>query len=323
MEQYNYSIQIPSINWNNINKPYIYRQLDILHKLNTETKDESEKKTQLKIKIREIYNYILKVPMILIERFNIFTPFIYAMYCHQNVIEILYNIFNSLPKEIRKNFLIKPWDYTSSIYNFTPLHFAVYSNLKNMVLFLSKIGANSNEVDKYGNSPLHLSCIFKRNEILDVLIFYKNIEINLLNFLGESPLYICIKSSYVYGVKRILENGGKTMYKFQKKIIDLHNIVMSETDSDDIKGLFIEKQVAQKRREKITKSFYKQALKNKILLKEHSQLCSDLNGVTNMNTLYNLASYVGIKSPVDFNKDDLCKKIATKMMIKSYSKQFL
>lgn len=336
INKYDYSIiKIPNVNFNDKNKPKIYLLLDELYILyQNETKYKNTNKSKyneteflIKQKIRELYNYIYERPIAIIENYLVFTPFIYSIYCNRTIMKILYDIFVSLSKEIQQNFLIKPWDYTGT-YKFSPLHFAILSNKKVFLHYLLKINTKVNEGDINGNTPLHLACILKRTDMINLMLYYKNVDINLLNIFGESPLYICVKANSSNIVKILLENRANTSYRFENKIIDF-NLMISKDDKlpvgkrkifDDIKGFFIQREISDKRKIEISKKREKQSNIKKQLLKQHSMLCSKMDNIIDINLLYNLASYVGIQQPSSFNRDELCKKIANKMVTKSYLK---
>lgn len=343
--KYNYNlINIPQINVNDINKPYIYILIDKLSTLYdiNKTKNKNTDKIinkndnqnididiSIKKTIKELYNYILKNPLVLIDKYLIFTPFIYALYCNENIIDRLYKIYLNLSKEVQKNFLIKPWDYTS-IYNFTPLHFAVYLNKSEIIRYMFKMNILGNKTDINGNTALHLACILKRNDIISKIVYYKYIDLNILNHFGESALYICVMTNYVDGVKKLLEHNASTTYIFQGKSMDLKNI-LKEDDKlpsvkrkihDDIKGFFIQKEVFKSRQSSFHKKNIKKSQAIKEFLRLHSNLCKDLSDISNIDYLQNIALRIGIKNAISVEKSELCKKIASKMLIKSYSKNY-
>lgn len=338
--KYNYNnIYIPIIKiGEDNNKPEIYKLLDKYTYYSTikpkygvnlqQFKDEM--KSKLKQTEDEIFNHIINNPMCLFERYYIFTPFIYSLYCSKFTIMGLYNIFTSLSKEIKNMFLIKPWDITTD-YNFNIFHFAVLSNLKDSMRYLFRINASTNIPDINGNTALHLACILKRTSIIDTFMYYRIFDINLLNNFGESPLYICVNVNFTDGVKKLLENGASLNYVYENKIISFKNLIKKDDElqkqdrkiNDDIKGLVIQNEVARKRRKSILPKLLQQSNINRAFLQQHSKLCLKMDEIVDMNLLYNLAHQVGIKEPTKLDRQVLCKRIATKMMIKSYSKNDL
>ncbi len=320
------------------NKPQIYKLLDNYTYYYNKKPKPNENTEQFKQQIQsiikkiseEIYNYILNNPMSLIEIYSEFRPFIYAMYCGKYTLMGLYNIFKSIPSDIQKLYLIQPWDYTVN-FSFNIFHLAILSNLKEQMRYLYRINPLINATDINGNTPLHLACILKRTSIIDTMIYYKNGDVNLLNNFGESPLYICMKTNYTNGFKKLIEHGANLSYMYGIRKIDLEGIIKYDNDlplqhrkiNDEIKEIFFQKKLARKRKVKISTKLLKESEMNKRFLKEHSKLCSKIDEVIDMNLLYNLAKHIEISKPEKYNRENLCKKIATKMLIKSYSKKYI
>lgn len=325
-QKYEYNIIKPQINFNDLNKPSIYIILDELHKIFNKKPESFDKLKSEKMK--QLYKLILNEPIVLTNKYQIFTPFIYVLFCHENVIDSLFKMFFSLPKELQQMFLVKPWDYTS-LYNFTPLHFAIYFNKTNMVKKLLRKNVLQNEIDYYGNTPLHLICILNRIGMIDILIYYRSVDVNIINNLGESPLYIAIMSGYTDIVKKLLEHNADTSYILNGRTIDFYKIMKNDDQlptnkraiKDDIKGYLVQAKVSRERRIRSLSRDKNQDLRREIL-QQHSKLCGKIDNIIDINLLYNLANIVGVQNPISYNRQQLCKKIATKILIKSHTKDY-
>lgn len=332
--KYNYINIIPVEKPHDENKGEFYKLIDELNVLYTTpvNLDENQNKKAKRAAYKKLLDYGLKYPMSFIETYNnIFTPFTYIIaYCNPYLLQILYDAFLALPKEIQSTFLMKPYDFTT-IYNFSPIHLAVYLNRKDALRYLFKIGITVDQFDMNGNTALHLACILKRLDIINIILYYKKSNINLINRFGESPLYICLYENYVDGIKKLLYADADLRYKFKNKTIDIINLIERDNllpadkqqFTEDTKSVFIEYNVTKGRRKQITKKYKRRVLKNKTLLQEHLALCSNLNEIIDMNLLYKLASNVGIINPNNYVREELCKKIATNIMIKKHSKEFI
>jgi ankyrin repeat protein len=103
---------------------------------------------------------------------------------------------------------------TSSDYGLALIHQTII--LDNYELFLKLLDKNIdlNIQDFYGNSPLHYIFIDKRINFLELLFNKKNLKLNLSNINGDTPLHILL-------------NGGINIYLINETII---NQLIMETD---------------------------------------------------------------------------------------------
>jgi ankyrin len=76
------------------------------------------------------------------------------------------------------------------VFGFTPLHNAIRQSKKDVAKFLIENGANVNAATHLGNTALHLVVEHGNIEMCKFLLNIKNININIQNMLGKTPLMI-------------------------------------------------------------------------------------------------------------------------------------
>lgn len=94
----------------------------------------------------------------------------------------------------------------------TPLHLAVIQNQPDTVKTLLAIGANPNSVNKEGNSPLHVAVSSDRDECISELLckenysrYSNNIDCDLINYEGCTPLHIAARTKSLSAVKKLVQ----------------------------------------------------------------------------------------------------------------------
>ncbi|XP_058806297.1 ankyrin-1-like [Phymastichus coffea] len=96
---------------------------------------------------------------------------------------------------------------------YTPLHFAVESNIKANVEVLLKYGADINKINSYAMTPLHLALYnenFKiKNDIVDLLYAkVKNKKVDRVDVNGLSYLHVACTRNDIETVKALLEKNN-------------------------------------------------------------------------------------------------------------------
>ncbi|MGL4563537.1 MAG: ankyrin repeat domain-containing protein [Brevinema sp.] len=83
----------------------------------------------------------------------------------------------------------------TSPYGDTPLTMAVYAEEFDIVEYLINYGANINHRETNGDTSLHIAVRRKNKEITKLLLSQPNIELNVKNIYGETPLDIAKESN--------------------------------------------------------------------------------------------------------------------------------
>lgn len=91
--------------------------------------------------------------------------------------------------------------YLGTKYKETPLHVAARKNMKSVVPFLLKHDAPINAQDLYGNTALHLAASKGYNEVVRILIDNQEIQLNISNKEGLTPLHLAVESGFIYTVE--------------------------------------------------------------------------------------------------------------------------
>ncbi|KAJ8935466.1 hypothetical protein NQ314_012785 [Rhamnusium bicolor] len=90
----------------------------------------------------------------------------------------------------------------------TSLHYACSRGFQDILLLLINSGANVNAIDNDKNMPLHLACNSGHENCVKALIYSSGeVELNVGNFFGDTPLHLATKWGYLDIVKILLENG--------------------------------------------------------------------------------------------------------------------
>ncbi len=77
--------------------------------------------------------------------------------------------------------------------------------------------------DKNGNTPLHWACFFKSDKVINFLLCYNYIDVNIKNIDGLTPLHICVSTNNISAIKKLLIRGSDINIKDNKgeNVIDL------------------------------------------------------------------------------------------------------
>jgi len=87
----------------------------------------------------------------------------------------------------------------------TPLHLAIANNERETVKYLLSKGANTNEQDDYGNSPLHWTCRVGDEDLFDLLVKKDSSLLQLKNNDGKTILHTACEFGYPKLVQKILK----------------------------------------------------------------------------------------------------------------------
>lgn len=91
----------------------------------------------------------------------------------------------------------------------TSLHYAASRGFQDILLLLINAGANVNALDSEKNTALHLACNNGQETCVKALIYSStDLEVNVGNFFGDTPLHLATKWGYSDIVKILLENGA-------------------------------------------------------------------------------------------------------------------
>nr|KAG5706448.1 hypothetical protein BaRGS_032841 [Batillaria attramentaria] len=98
----------------------------------------------------------------------------------------------------------------------TPLHMAVFNRMNEVAQILIHMGADVNVQDKYGDTPLHDAIARGNTMMLDLLLQLDNVQVNLVNRKGYTPLQLACRVSnaqavinnFLDGIRLLVINGG-------------------------------------------------------------------------------------------------------------------
>ncbi|XP_064417090.1 nuclear factor NF-kappa-B p105 subunit [Latimeria chalumnae] len=92
----------------------------------------------------------------------------------------------------------------------TPLHLAIITQQADVVEHLLQAKADVNVLDRYGNSVLHLAAKERNNEILGILLGYKETAklINLPNGDGLNPIHLSVIADSCRCLKLLIDAGA-------------------------------------------------------------------------------------------------------------------
>lgn len=89
-----------------------------------------------------------------------------------------------------------------------------------------------NKGDKYGEKLIHILC--EHNYLYNLLeeLIYKQIDINSMNFIHNTPIiiisyYIWCENTYIKALNLLLKNGAKLVYEYNDKIYSPLEILCS------------------------------------------------------------------------------------------------
>ena len=188
---------------------YIHKQdLTNIKKLIEETKD-------IDLNIRDDSNNYLIQFIIIYNKYDFIDLFVDKK-CKIDIINnegktllyygIKYNYYNLVEKLLDIKCIGFPIIDLKDKNLYYPIHYAImYNNIKIVELLLKK-GADINQKDGNGNSPLMTSIKLKYNKISKFLLNDKKINLNITNNIGESALHIACNYEQEQIVELILEN---------------------------------------------------------------------------------------------------------------------
>lgn len=88
-----------------------------------------------------------------------------------------------------------------------PLHYAVSSNRKEMVILLIDKGADINAHSSDGSTSLHVASVFGYKEIVELLII-KDAEVDAKDNRDRTPLHLASQGGHIEIVKLLIEKGA-------------------------------------------------------------------------------------------------------------------
>lgn len=91
--------------------------------------------------------------------------------------------------------------YLETKYKETPLHIAARKNMHKIVPLLLKHGSPVNAQDLYGNTALHLAASKGYKEVVRILVENGDIQLNVSNKEGLTPLHLAVESGFIYTVE--------------------------------------------------------------------------------------------------------------------------
>jgi ankyrin repeat protein len=95
----------------------------------------------------------------------------------------------------------------------TPLIKEIIGDNYRAVKFLIDNGAKIDHRDYLGNTPLMYAAYYGRGDIVNLMLSYKDVDINARNNIGETALIIAAGKGYDGIVKKLLGLGVNTSYK--------------------------------------------------------------------------------------------------------------
>ena len=211
----------------------------IIEKIEENSEDENEIENKKKFDINEKNSlsmpiqiketnpdYIIKNALYMIKS-NKFLELIHYLDTNKNFLGCVQNIIN------KKN-------------NWNALHYSCYYGQKEITAFLLTYNYRNNSIHDLINSltkenytPLHIACYKCKAYIVKILLLYfKDIEINLINNKGETPLHIACKKNSMKIVSMLIASKANLFIKDKnnKKPIEL-------TTDNNIKKLLVKSMV--------------------------------------------------------------------------------
>ena len=211
----------------------------IVEKIEEISEDENETENKKKFDINEKNNleipiqiketnpdYIIKNALYMIK-LNKFLELINYLDTNKYFLGCIQNIIN------KKN-------------NWNALHYSCYYGHKDITAFLLTYNYRNNSIHDLINSvtkekytPLHIACYKCKSSIVKILLLYlKDIELNLVNNNGETPLHIACKKNSMKIVSMLIASNANLFIidKNNKKPIEL-------TTDNNIKKLLVKSMV--------------------------------------------------------------------------------
>ena len=104
------------------------------------------------------------------------------------------------------------------------IHISSQTNKSTPIYYFNQTyNMNLMDKDKNGNTPLHWACFFKSDKVINFLLCYNYIDVNIKNNDGLTPLHLCVSTNNIRGIKKLLIRGGDINIKDNKgeNVIDL------------------------------------------------------------------------------------------------------
>jgi hypothetical protein len=79
--------------------------------------------------------------------------------------------------------------------------------------------------DRYGNTPLHLSVIFKKMHIFDFLLTVKGVNLNAINGKGQCSIYLAVINNLEHAVVELIRKGAEIDMSNDSSCTPLHAAV--------------------------------------------------------------------------------------------------
>ncbi|XP_044272765.1 uncharacterized protein LOC123016432 [Tribolium madens] len=99
--------------------------------------------------------------------------------------------------------------------------------LQNDLVELSRLlqeGKSVNVNDNRGNTPLHHAIELQLTSVFDYLIEVEDIRLDAVNFIGETPLLLAVRSSNLYYIHKLLQKGADPNFSSPDRDFYLHKI---------------------------------------------------------------------------------------------------
>lgn len=168
-------------------------------------------------------------------------------------------------------YLLKKKQYNVNIrdcFNRTCLHYAATKGCQDILLLSIIYDANVNAVDNDRNTPLHLACMNGHDNCVKALIYSTpEVELNVGNAFGDTPLHLATKWGFLDIIKLLLENGASLLVENKQKqtviplssnhyVLKLFQHFSSKNSAGFYKGL--EQDIPPKEEKKIYKDYCKE-----------------------------------------------------------------
>lgn len=257
-----------------------------------------------------IVNNLLSIPLNLYATSNGLSVYSYATLLSLDVLKIIHKVY----RKQRHHLYGEPYEILNENKS-KPIHIAVEHNLKPQLEYLiTNVKVNVNAVDGKGNNILHLACIYERPELLRLILYLSNIQIDAFNNKLETPLRICIDKDNDELASILLKRGAHILYRSYKYMVNLYDYA-KKLKRDKIVLLFKKFLKSKKNKSKLEnmKAYYLR--KRKEYTKEYVFLCESLDSDNNLDSVKLFANKLNIVYSKDINKRDLCQKIAQQITL--------
>lgn len=136
------------------------------------------------------------------------TPIHYSIF-YDNMV-----VFNKLKQDKNKNLLKIVLETVDNIYLATPLHYAIATHNKDTSKMIQFLIQNYSDIfddlldkkDVNGRTILHYSTIFKINEVINILIDYDKINVNIKDYISKKPIDYLLKNEIDNNSEKIIRN---------------------------------------------------------------------------------------------------------------------